>query len=295
MKSISIVIVTYDSERDIHDCVESIARFNDIPREEVELIIVDNNSREPQPMFKRLQEMWGDDIVTISNKQNGGYGQGNNIGIRAAKAPVILIMNPDVRLTMPILKTAKTAFEEQPKMSMYGMKQMVAENVKSLNSFACTSMMNGYVATILTAVCNRFDKYLPSIMYFSGSCFFVRKEMFLRVGLFDEDVFMYGEEDDIHYRLRKEYGNSMVYNPNLRYIHLTMERKPDLNYERKRLESALILHQKKGMSRKEIIANFMRNTNLLLWRCRIMRLLGKENMELTKMLQQFRHAMRTEY
>ena len=101
MKKVSIIIVTYNSEKDIYDCVDSIQSHTDIPKKEIELIIVDNCSREPEPMFVRLKQQWGEDIILIENTQNGGYGQGNNVGIRRATAPVILIMNPDVRLLEP--------------------------------------------------------------------------------------------------------------------------------------------------------------------------------------------------
>ena len=111
MKQVSIIIVTYNSEKDIYDCVDSIQSCADIPKEDIELIIVDNCSQEPQPMFKRLRQQWGEDIVLVENTQNGGYGQGNNVGIRRATAPVILIMNPDVRMMGPFLRKPLEAFQ----------------------------------------------------------------------------------------------------------------------------------------------------------------------------------------
>ena len=72
MKRLSIIIVTYNSEHDIFNCVESIKKYCDIQRNELELIIVDNNSRSPQPMFAQLKSIWGDDIVLIENNKNSG-------------------------------------------------------------------------------------------------------------------------------------------------------------------------------------------------------------------------------
>ena len=43
MKRLSIIIVTYNSEKDIFDCISSIKQWSDIPFEELEVIIVDNN------------------------------------------------------------------------------------------------------------------------------------------------------------------------------------------------------------------------------------------------------------
>jgi GT2 family glycosyltransferase len=55
MKQVSVIIVTYNSEKDIYDCVDSIQTHADIPKDDIELIIVDNCSREPEPMFSRLR------------------------------------------------------------------------------------------------------------------------------------------------------------------------------------------------------------------------------------------------
>ena len=129
MKRLSIIIVTYNSEHDIYDCLASIRKHQDLQPEELEIIIVDNNSRDTDGMFAKLRELYGNDIVLVKNTHNGGYGQGNNVGIRMATAPVILIMNPDVRLLMPIFKTATDAFLEDSRLAMYGMKQMLTEQL----------------------------------------------------------------------------------------------------------------------------------------------------------------------
>ena len=79
MKKVSIIIVTYNSEKDIYDCISSIIEYSDIPLVEIELVVVDNNSTGCDTMFNKLKTLWGEDIVLIKNSSNGGYGQGNNM------------------------------------------------------------------------------------------------------------------------------------------------------------------------------------------------------------------------
>ncbi|MBQ6203016.1 MAG: glycosyltransferase [Prevotella sp.] len=292
MKRLSIIIVTYKSENDIYDCLTSIRNHSDIATEELELIIVDN-SPESDKMFKTVRQRFGDDILLIKNTRNGGYGQGNNIGIRMAKAPVTLIMNPDVRLMEPVFLTALKAFEKDSQLSMYGMKQMLSPTEPSTNSFACTNMMNGYLATILTAISNRIDHYFARFMYFSGSCFFIRKQMFEEIGLFDDDIFMYGEEDDIHHRMKKRLGCHMTYNPHLHYIHLTKERKPDLEYEKRVFNSVCAMLQKKEYPKESFINNRLQSINLQLWREQLRTAIGKGNPSLLNMLKDFRKYLKT--
>ena len=288
MKRLSIVIVTYNSEKDIFDCVKTIQKYADIPLSEIELIVVDNNSRETDIMFAQLQQLYGNDIVLIKNTRNGGYGQGNNIGIRKAKAPVILIMNPDVRLMEPVFKMALEAFDCNKDLSMYGMKQMLSATEPSTNSFCCAYTVNGYLQTFMTSMGNRYDRYIPRYMHFSGSCFFIRKEMFEQAGLFDETIFMYGEEEDIHYRMRKKGFAHMVYNPRLHYIHLTKEREPNLAYEIKLLDVAITQSKKKGCTEIRIIKNRLRNNTILLLREKLLVFLGKKDKRQMQLLKDFR-------
>lgn len=292
MKRLSIIIVTYNSEHDIYDCVSTIIKFSDIPLSELELIIVDNNSRDTDTMFIKLKELYGNDIVLIKNTHNGGYGQGNNVGIKKATAPVILIMNPDVRLIEPIFKTAVEAFENNSELAMYGMKQMLTPTLPSTNSFTCTYAINGYIQTIMSSICNRYDHYIAKYMHFSGSCFYIRKQMFEHAGLFDESVFMYGEEEDIHYRMWKLGYTKMVYNPKLHYIHLVKERKPDLKYELKLIDVAVFQNEKKGFSAKKTLKDRLRNTNMLIAREKLKILMGKTDKSLINMLIELKTEIR---
>lgn len=57
MKQLSIIIVTYNSEKDIYECIKSIRKYSDIPLKNIELIVVDNNSKAPLPMFSKIKEI----------------------------------------------------------------------------------------------------------------------------------------------------------------------------------------------------------------------------------------------
>lgn len=289
MKKLSIIIVTYNSEKDIYECLDTIYSHCDIPIKELEVIIVDNNSTDCDTMFNKLKTLWGEDIILIKNSSNGGYGQGNNVGIRQCSAPVVLIMNPDVRLVCPIFRKAINLFSKNKNMCILGMKQWLTLEEPSNNSFTCTYRMNGYLSTILSALCTRLDFYIAKYMHFSGSCFFINKAMFEAVGLFDESVFLYGEEDDIHYRLMHRFKDcKMKYDKSLRYLHLTKERQPDIKYEKTLIDVAVIQNQKKGYNEDKTLKNRLRCINLLILRERLRIMLGKNNRTLLNMLEELK-------
>lgn len=247
MKKVSIVIVTYRSEKDIYDCLAALFEWADIPRDELEVIVVDNNSPEAEPMFRGIRERYGDEIILINNSTNGGYGQGNNVGIRRASAPIVMIMNPDVRLNSHVFGTVLATFDRDPNVGIYGMTQMVSATRKSGTSFNTTHMTNGYLRILLTTLSNRFNWFVPSLMYVSGACFFIRRDSFSRAGLFDENIFMYGEEDDIWCRMRR-IGQKTVFDPSATYIHLTEQRQTTAAYERKMFEAVAFVNRKNGFS-----------------------------------------------
>lgn len=175
---------------------------------------------------------------------------------------------------------------------MYGMKQMYSATQPSRNSFWCTTMMNGYLRTLLTGICVRLDVFMPKYMYISGSCFFVRKSMFEDVGLFDEEVFLYGEEDDVHYRLMRKFGTKFIYDKSLRYVHLMLGRKLDAEFETKLLDVDMFHHAKKGYDVRRTLKTYMQINTTLLIRASFLRMFGKGDEEDYKKLIAFRKVIK---
>lgn len=224
-KQISIIILTYNSESDIYDCLKSVYRHNDIG-DALEIVIVDNKSLSVDIMFSNIKTIYGDDIILIKNNQNGGYGHGNNIGIKAASAPIIMIMNPDVRLIQPVFKIATETFEKGH-IAMLGMTQLFSKSTKAVSFFLATVYSSSLILRLVDRLFRMFDFFIPNKMCFAGACFFIDKQIFEKVGLFDENIFMYCEESDVYYRIKK--GGKLLYNNNLRYLHLAGQRKISIN------------------------------------------------------------------
>ncbi len=261
MKRLSIVIVTYNSEKDIYDCLQSIYSNSDIPQEDLEVIVVDNGSRNCSEMFSRIRDEHND-VILLENTHNGGYGQGNNVGISHSSAPIVMIMNPDVRLIEPVFSKVLRAYDGDDSLGIYGMKEMLDEKRDSHHSYICTYMMNGYLWVLLTGLTNRMNMYFQKWQYIHGACFFVRKEMFNAIGGFDESIFMYGEEDDIRCRMLAKYGKCIKYDSTLHFVHKSEGRKPNVEYEKTLVEVALKNHKKVGYPKESTIRNFIRITRL---------------------------------
>lgn len=224
MKELSVIIVTYNSEPDIYGCLEALFKHNDLG-EGLEVIVVDNNSRDFAHMQDEIARLYGGKVIVLSNSQNGGYGQGNNIGIRQASSPLILIMNPDVRIVDISFHAVIEAYRKDDRLAICGFQQIINEQGKRGTSFSLLNHYNGFLRLFGGIIAKRLDCFCWRHMYFCGACFCVRKEMFERAGLFDENIFLYGEENDIHYRIHKANPHSHdVYMRRSLYLHPTENR-----------------------------------------------------------------------
>lgn len=277
MKRVSIIIVTYNSEKDIYDCVRSIQQYADIPFEEIELIIVDNNSQHTDLMFEKLKEVWGEDIVLIKNTHNGGYGQGNNVGMRHSHAPIIMIMNPDVRLHKRIFRNALSIFNSNQNTVMLGMTQL-NENGSIGRSTAWTNRVHPYIAEPLRYITGKLNIYLKKYMYICGACFFVRKSTMLQIGLYDENIFMYCEEDDIHYRMLKLKNADIKYSRSLSYVHLHPIITDYANFSHAWLEcslkSLMYMDKRDGIETMKTLDWAIKRNNISIWKEQIKMLIG---------------------
>jgi len=258
-KKLAVIIVTYNSEQHIYDCLESVFKYNDIG-EELEVIVVDNCSKDFQAMNQTIGEKYGEKVRVVKNDKNGGYGQGNNVGICQSHAPYIMIMNPDTIMIMPLFKEVIGDFEKNDNLAIYGIKQALAHHGSSIT---IVPFSNAYIETIASVICNKFDWYFKKYMYFLGACFFLNKSLFEKIGMFDENLFMYGEEFDIHERIiRAKYD--LKYNQRLRFIHLhnsqiMKDEKKDI------LTSMIYLYKNLGKDPNILIKRAIQQRNLLIF------------------------------
>ena len=155
------------------------------------------------------------------------------------------------------------------------MKQMLSPEVKSPLSFDCSRRINGYLIPLISSLCNKLDFYLPRYMYLQGSCFFVDKTKFEQIGYFDEELFMYGEENDIHDRFLQRFGAHFQYNRQLHYLHLTLERPMSLDTEKKMVRSIIRSNEKKGIAAVKSAQHFICYYRTRLFSAYLKRCLGK--------------------
>lgn len=214
-KRISIIIVAYKNIDVLKDCLNSIKKYNDIG-DELEVIVVDNSPSKDY-IFNEIKRIYKD--IMIIKSDNNGFGAGNNIGLRNSSGEYILFLNPDTILTEPIMGFAINKFEKDKKLGMFGLK--LIDKCGKNNCSYFFDYKYDMLHCILLKIFNKTNLFLSSKMYISGANIFIRRDLFIRVGMFDENIFMYYEEPDLTRRVRQDKQCNIIrFFNNKQIIHL---------------------------------------------------------------------------
>ena len=196
--NVSIVIVSFKSEDALSNLLPSIPL-------ECETIIVNNNS----PLPEKMKEIRN--FSEILNSENKGFGSACNIGVKAARKDYVFIVNPDTVFENNTVIKLLELSEKMPEASAITPKIL---NKKKSESFKRRSILldkNKWLKTHPIKVCE--------IPVMGGAAIFIKKEIFIRVGGFDERIFLYHEDDDLSLRLKNEIG-PLIYCPDTSIIHV---------------------------------------------------------------------------
>lgn len=204
MIDLSIIIVTYNSEKDIRPCLNSIVETKgDLA---IELFVVDNNSQDNTVAVVRNEYPA---VRLIANDTNAGFPGANNQAIRKTNARYILLLNPDTIVRPNALQEMVKFMAENPEYGVCG-PRLVDENGHEIPYLRRLSFWN-YCVSILGAGC-LFGKYLPirQIDYISGAALMFRRELIDKVGFLEEKLFWCEDMDFCQRSLSKGYHVGFV-------------------------------------------------------------------------------------
>jgi GT2 family glycosyltransferase len=237
---LSVIIVNYNVEYFLEQCLLSARKsLKDIPSE---LIVVDNASVDGSLEMLRSRFL---DVKLIANKDNLGFSKANNQGIRIAQGEYVLLLNPDTLIEENTFKTCIDFMDAHPDAGGLGVQMLdgkgnfLPESKRGLPTPAVAfykisglSKLFPRSATFGRYHLGNLDKEKNhEVEILSGAYMMMRKSALDKVGLLDEDFFMYGEDIDLSYRLIKG-GYTNHYLADARIIHYKGEstKKTSVNY-----------------------------------------------------------------
>ncbi len=267
MIDLSIIIVNYNVKEFLKNLIDSIKKAAQYFSSEI--IVVDNASDDGS--VELLKEKFPE-IILIDNKTNLGFGKANNQGLQIAKGKFILLINPDTLVAEDTFTKMIEFFNANPEAGMAGCKILNPDGTLQL---ACRRSFPGpwTAFTKVTGLSTIFPKsklfarynltYLDENQTYevdaiSGSFMMMRKEVYEKVGGFDEQFFMYGEDLDLCYRIQKA-GYKIFYVHSTQIIHYKGEstKRSSLD-ETKIFYQAMHLFVKKHLSSSLIVEMILR-------------------------------------
>lgn len=259
--SLSIIIVNYKSEKFIYNCIKSALEYSPMP--EAEWLVVDNseNRNEANSIINDFPF-----VKYIRLKQNEGYGRANNEGAKFAKGETLLFLNPDCLFFDESFSICYNRFRESSHIAC-GVS-LVYEDGSFQNSghrffpLGLNHLLSiPYYGSFLKWIAKIFNSQRPSYLHpsneqfvdwISGAFLMVKRDAFELAGGFDPDFFLYSEEIELCYRLKK-LGTAVIYG-DLKIIHL--EGKSINSATNSSDQSYLNLYEIKG--RQLILSNLLR-------------------------------------
>ena len=225
---VSIILVSYNTKDLTRDCLRSI--YEKTQGIEFEIFVVDNNSHDGSP---EMIEQEFPDVRLIRNSENKGFGAANNIAIRQSNAKYIFCLNTDTILLNNAVKIFFD-FMEQPENQNVGVcgGQLFDKNQNptfSVGNYPSLSRIFFTFGGLRYVFPKKYREdispgrianyYKPTFVeYIVGADIFFRKSVLDKVGIFDEKIFMYGEESDLCFRIKKS-GFDIVFLPESKIIH----------------------------------------------------------------------------
>lgn len=205
----------------LSDCLLSLQRTIDLARTQV--IVVDNASSDGTAEMVRSRFPW---VELIASSTNLGFAAGNNLAFSATEGRYVLFLNPDTQVNPGAIEEMTRYLDGRPEVGVVGTTLLNPDGSVQLSchrfySFWHTIKHNRLVDRIAGArelsSINR-GSHPREVDWMTGACLMVRRSVLTSVGGFDPTFFVYGEEIDLQYRIKRA-GWRVVYVPSSGVVH----------------------------------------------------------------------------
>jgi len=220
MFDLTVVIVNFNSGKYLHNCLKTLSEVS--TEAKITTFVVDNASTDSsvEEAYKTFPK-----VNFIKNQENLGFGKANNQVLKKLKTEYVLILNPDSKVIKGTLKYMLDFMDNHPEVGASSCK--VIKEDGSLDWASHRGFPTPWASfkyfflkdDSLYHLTKRDMKTEHEVDAIVGAFFLTRKSVLDKVGFFDEDYFLYGEDLDLCFRIKKA-GLKISYVPQVETIHL---------------------------------------------------------------------------
>ncbi len=266
---LSIVIVPYRAKDEMRVTLDAV--YASKTQYNYEVIIVDNDSKDGTLEMIRQDYLSRPEIaektVLIENS-NEGFGKGNNKGMAVAKGDFILLLNPDTKVAEDNFQVMVDFMKAHPNIGMSSCKLIKAngeidwasrrsEPNPKIAFYRLSGLQTLFPKTF--GAYNVLDKHVDEetqVDCIVGAYMMISRDCYRRVGGFDEDFFMYGEDVDLCYRTRRAGYKIWYYPKTYSYHYKGQSSKKASTFALYHFHNAMWIYYKKHYQHK---TNFILN------------------------------------
>lgn len=263
---LSVIILNYNVRYFLEQCVISVQ--NALETIEGEIIVIDNNSSDDscEMMKQRFPN-----VKLIQNNENIGFPKGNNIGVSQAKGEYICILNPDTVVAEDTFTKVLAFAKKQSDLGILGCKlidgggNFLPESKRGVPTpwVAFTKITGLYKFLPASEIFGKYyaqhlnENQTGKVDILVGAFMLMKRDLYLEVGGFDEDCFMYSDDIDLSYRVLKG-GKSNYYFHKTTIIHYKGESTIKDGTYMKRFQEAMNFFYKKHFKVSLFFSLFMK-------------------------------------
>lgn len=213
---VSIIIVSFNARADLERCLESLHASP--PQSPHEIIVVDNASTDGSVETARQLP----DVQVIAQATNVGFAAANNIGIRASRGDLVLLLNSDTIVPEGAIDRLVAELEGERDVAVAGPRLVDGTGHAELSFGPMLSPLAEWRQKRLQrdrSAVERLTRVRRYPDWVSGACLLVRRADAEAVGLIDERFFMYTEDVDFCASIRAR-GRRILFTPSVEIVHL---------------------------------------------------------------------------
>lgn len=278
---VSVIIINYRTAELVAACVKSIIKFTrDVS---YEIIVVDNHSEDD---CKDVLSEISKNIIFIELEDNLGFGVANNKGVEVSSGRNILCLNPDTILINNAIKELSFFLDSHGKVGVCG-GNLYDEKMNPTHSFF------RYLPSVFWEINVLFLGYMEKLFYYgnydfnkkgtpfevgyiTGADLMVRRDVFKLAGGYSSDFFMYYEDTDLCFRI-KRLGYKIYSVPTAAIQHLegrSFDKERCMVNERRirLMEKSRLIYYKRNVGRFErfvsnMIYDIALHVNIFVFKC----------------------------
>lgn len=213
---LSIIIVNFNTRDFLRDCLTSI--FSQKAKMDFEVWVVDNAS---QDQSVQMVEKEFPKVKLIKNKENLGFAKGNNSALQKSRGKYLFLLNTDTVVKEGSIAKIVDFMGKNPQAGALGLKIFNPDGSPQpsvgifYNLFSAFLMLFGGESL---GFLRTSPSEIKEVDWVAGAALVVRREILNKTGLLDENLFMYMEEVEWCYRIKKA-GLKIFFYPGAQVIH----------------------------------------------------------------------------